>query len=164
VSIFQKLNLGVSGALKFACIAEPVIVSTRIIVSKARLADVMRCSTFRCRIREVPAPVLKECTALATLSVRGNPITVEVLRESDGFREFDARRVAKCDKQVHSFNNQPSNSYLHLDTSTAVQLISSTFLGHFSLSDLGTRMDGLSSPGTQHEPSLSVCQAGSAWH
>jgi hypothetical protein len=48
----------------------------------------------------VPAEVLRGCTSLATLSLHGNPITIELFREADGFQEFNTRRCAKYDKQV----------------------------------------------------------------
>ena len=51
----------------------------------------------------MPAAVLRGCGALATLGLHGNPISVEQLRESDGFAEFNARRCAKHDKQVCTF-------------------------------------------------------------
>ncbi len=52
------------------------------------------------RLKGVPVAVLRNCGALATLTLHGNPVTVEQLRESDGFAEFNARRCAKHDKQV----------------------------------------------------------------
>ena len=53
-----------------------------------------------CRLGRVPSAILKGCTALARLSLHGNPITIEQLREADGFAEFNARRCAKADKQL----------------------------------------------------------------
>ncbi len=52
------------------------------------------------RLRGVPAEVLRGCSSLARLSLHGNPLTIEQLRAADGFREFNARRCARCDKQV----------------------------------------------------------------
>ncbi|CAL8464368.1 g3903 [Coccomyxa elongata] len=52
------------------------------------------------RLKAVPAAVLRGCRALATLGLHGNPVTVEELRASDGFAEFNARRCAKHDKQL----------------------------------------------------------------
>lgn len=52
------------------------------------------------RLKGMPAAVLRGCGALATLGLHGNPVTLEQLRESDGFAEFNARRCAKHDKQV----------------------------------------------------------------
>ena len=52
------------------------------------------------RLRGVPGEILKGCASLARLSLHGNPLTMEQLRTSDGFQEFDARRCASADKQV----------------------------------------------------------------
>ena len=52
------------------------------------------------RLREVPGEILKGCSSLARLSLHGNPLTIEQLRSSEGFREFNARRCASADKQV----------------------------------------------------------------
>ena len=52
------------------------------------------------RLRHLPSAILKGCTALARLSLHGNPITLEQLREADGWAEFKARRCAKADKQL----------------------------------------------------------------
>ena len=48
----------------------------------------------------MPPAVLRGCVSLATLSLHSNPITVETLRATEGFREFDARRCQKHDKQA----------------------------------------------------------------
>ena len=52
------------------------------------------------RLQGVPAEVLRGCSSLARLSLHGNPLTIEQLRAADGFQEFNARRCARCDKQV----------------------------------------------------------------
>ncbi|KAL4437121.1 hypothetical protein ABPG75_004260 [Micractinium tetrahymenae] len=52
------------------------------------------------RLKAVPPAVLAGCSSLATLSLHGNPLTAEQLRETPGFAEFDERRRAKYDKQV----------------------------------------------------------------
>eukprot|EP00887_Chlorella_sp_A99_P005295 scaffold1.g5295.t1 len=52
------------------------------------------------RLRQVPSELLSGCTSLATLSLHGNPITAEVLRETPGYQEYDARRRAKYSKQI----------------------------------------------------------------
>lgn len=54
----------------------------------------------RCRLRSVPPAVLTGCSALATLSLHGNPLTAEELRETPGWAQFDERRRAKYDKQA----------------------------------------------------------------
>ena len=53
-----------------------------------------------CRLQEVPGEILRECQALQTLNLHHNPLTIEKLRETRDYREFDARRRAKYDKQV----------------------------------------------------------------
>ncbi|KAL4424792.1 hypothetical protein ABPG77_000832 [Micractinium sp. CCAP 211/92] len=52
------------------------------------------------RLKAVPPAILTGCSSLATLSLHGNPLTIEQLRETPGFAEFDERRRAKYDKQV----------------------------------------------------------------
>ncbi|XP_024537594.1 LRR repeats and ubiquitin-like domain-containing protein At2g30105 isoform X1 [Selaginella moellendorffii] len=51
-------------------------------------------------LKEFPASILKGCGELNSLDLHGNPITIEALREIDGWEEFDARRKAKYDKQM----------------------------------------------------------------
>lgn len=48
----------------------------------------------------MPPAILTGCSSLATLSVHGNPLTAERLRETPGYAAFDERRRAKYDKQV----------------------------------------------------------------
>ena len=50
----------------------------------------------------MPAALLTGCSALATLSLHGNSLTVEQLRDTPGWAEFDARRRAKYDKQARA--------------------------------------------------------------
>ncbi|KAI3433885.1 hypothetical protein D9Q98_003687 [Chlorella vulgaris] len=52
------------------------------------------------RLRTVPPALLSGCPALATLSLHGNPLTAEELREVPGWLQFDERRRTKYDKQV----------------------------------------------------------------
>jgi hypothetical protein len=52
------------------------------------------------RLRGLPPALLTGCAALATLSLHGNPLTAEQLRETPGWAQFDERRRAKYDKQV----------------------------------------------------------------
>jgi hypothetical protein len=59
----------------------------------------------------VPAAILRGCASLATLSLHGNPLTVEQLRDGDGWAEFDARRRAKHDKQLSMQVMQPSAGF-----------------------------------------------------
>eukprot|EP00899_Mesostigma_viride_P008099 jgi/Mesvir1/17290/Mv07692-RA.1 len=51
-------------------------------------------------LEAVPGSILRGCTSLHTLSVHGNQITIEQLREVDGWGEFDARRRLKYDRQL----------------------------------------------------------------
>ena len=60
-----------------------------------------------CRLREVPGEILKGCSLLARLSLHGNPLTLEQLRSSEGFRDFNARRCASADKQVEYHEGFP---------------------------------------------------------
>lgn len=52
------------------------------------------------RIAIVPEALLAACTELHTLSLRGNPITMEQLRDVAGFSAFDKRRRGKLDKAL----------------------------------------------------------------
>uniref|UniRef100_A0A1D2A1G5 Ubiquitin-like domain-containing protein n=2 Tax=Auxenochlorella protothecoides TaxID=3075 RepID=A0A1D2A1G5_AUXPR len=54
------------------------------------------------RIQAVPPAVLRDCGALRTLSLHDNPITVEELRNTEGWAAHDARRRQKHDKQLGS--------------------------------------------------------------
>lgn len=58
------------------------------------------------RLRAVPEAILRGCASLATLSLHGNAITVDQLRETPGWAEFDGRRKAKYDKQVGGLEEQ----------------------------------------------------------
>lgn len=59
-----------------------------------------------CRLRAVPEPILAGCSALATLSLHGNPLTAEALRQAPGWRQFDERRRQKYDKQVRRWRER----------------------------------------------------------
>lgn len=52
------------------------------------------------RLRSIPAEVLRGCCSLRELLFHDNPLTMEQLRDTPGFEEYDARRRAKHDKQV----------------------------------------------------------------
>mmetsp|Transcript_13412 Transcript_13412/g.28686 ORF Transcript_13412/g.28686 Transcript_13412/m.28686 type:complete len:447 (+) Transcript_13412:109-1449(+) len=54
----------------------------------------------RNRMSSLPAALLASCTSLWSLALGSNPITLEGLRGTPGFTDFDARRRAKCDKQL----------------------------------------------------------------
>lgn len=47
-----------------------------------------------------PGEVLRRCAELATLGLHGNELTVEDLRQVDGWPAFDERRRRKLDKQL----------------------------------------------------------------
>jgi Leucine-rich repeat (LRR) protein len=51
-------------------------------------------------IAAVPGEVLRFCENLQTLALHGCPITAAALEATDGFAEFEARRVRKWDKAV----------------------------------------------------------------
>ncbi|KAI5076089.1 hypothetical protein GOP47_0008154 [Adiantum capillus-veneris] len=51
-------------------------------------------------LKTFPNEVLKGCLELATLSLHGNELTVEYLRQLEGWAEFDIRRRAKHSKQL----------------------------------------------------------------
>lgn len=50
----------------------------------------------------VPIALLRDATALAELSLRDNPLTLESLRTRDGWDAFDARRKKRADKALES--------------------------------------------------------------
>lgn len=52
------------------------------------------------RIARFPTAVLKECGELHTLDVRDNPVTMQQLRETPGYKQFEERRKMKLDKIV----------------------------------------------------------------
>lgn len=52
------------------------------------------------RLRDIPPEVLRGCRSLRDLQCHDNPLTMERLRATPGFDEYDARRRAKHDKQV----------------------------------------------------------------
>ncbi|KAG2451291.1 hypothetical protein HYH02_003897 [Chlamydomonas schloesseri] len=52
------------------------------------------------RIAAVPPHLLQDCASLAVLSLQDNPITADQLRSTPGFKDYDARRVALCNKQL----------------------------------------------------------------
>ena len=54
------------------------------------------------RLAEVPATILVGCTSLRSLDIHDNPVTIQQLRESEGWEVFDARRKAACDKLIDS--------------------------------------------------------------
>ncbi|GBG91496.1 hypothetical protein CBR_g52452, partial [Chara braunii] len=51
-------------------------------------------------LTSVPSEVLQGCAELCTLLLHGNPLTVEELRQVEGWQAFDERRKAKYGKQL----------------------------------------------------------------
>ncbi len=60
------------------------------------------------RVAAIPPGLLHGMSSLWLLQLGGNPLTIEQLRESDGYASLDARRRARATKQVrassHSWN------------------------------------------------------------
>eukprot|EP00192_Tetraselmis_astigmatica_P015576 CAMPEP_0117683326 /NCGR_PEP_ID=MMETSP0804-20121206/20315_1 /TAXON_ID=1074897 /ORGANISM="Tetraselmis astigmatica, Strain CCMP880" /LENGTH=149 /DNA_ID=CAMNT_0005493861 /DNA_START=29 /DNA_END=479 /DNA_ORIENTATION=- len=54
------------------------------------------------RLTGVPPAILVGCTSLRSLDIHDNPVTIQQLRESEGWAQFDARRRAACDKLIDS--------------------------------------------------------------
>jgi hypothetical protein len=54
------------------------------------------------RVPSVPAELLAGCSALHALALHDNPITADQLRSTPGFAEYEARRRARCDKQLEA--------------------------------------------------------------
>ena len=69
----------------------------RTVVASTRLCNT---SLHARRVAAVSPRILRECASLATLLLQDNPLTADQLRDSEGFGEYNARRLAKCDKQV----------------------------------------------------------------
>ncbi|KAI3770809.1 hypothetical protein L6452_01953 [Arctium lappa] len=51
-------------------------------------------------LKSLPSTLLKNCTNLSTLDLHGTEITMDVLREFEGWESFDERRVLKHSKQL----------------------------------------------------------------
>lgn len=52
------------------------------------------------RVAALPAGLLEGCASLATLQLHNNPISLEQLRATPGFGVYEARRVARTNKQL----------------------------------------------------------------
>eukprot|EP00803_Ostreobium_quekettii_P006112 evm.model.scf_1503.4 EVM.evm.TU.scf_1503.4 scf_1503:18179-19369(+) len=61
-------------------------------------------------VASVPEGVLRYCTALQTLSLRENPITIEQLQATPGYDLFEKRRREKVDKAIASGVMMGSNA------------------------------------------------------
>ena len=51
-------------------------------------------------ITTLPPGLLTGCSSLATLGVHANPITVQQLRETEGFAVYEERRRSRTSKQI----------------------------------------------------------------
>ncbi|KAL4572597.1 hypothetical protein LXL04_019377 [Taraxacum kok-saghyz] len=51
-------------------------------------------------LKSLPLTLLKNCTQLSTLNLHGTEITIDMLREFEGWESFDERRVQKHSKQI----------------------------------------------------------------
>lgn len=47
-----------------------------------------------------PSEILVECHALRTLSLNGNPMNMEMLEATQGYKEFEERRREKASKAI----------------------------------------------------------------
>ena len=63
------------------------------------------------RLTGLPSEVLRCCGSLRQLDVHDNPVTVQQLRQADGWAEFDVRRKAACDKLIESRAMPGSKSF-----------------------------------------------------
>jgi Leucine-rich repeat (LRR) protein len=54
------------------------------------------------RITTVPAAMLTECCELHTLSLRNNAITMQQMRELEGFGDYAERRKKRLDKGLNA--------------------------------------------------------------
>lgn len=50
----------------------------------------------------IPQRVLDNCERLSELSLKNNAVTVEELRELDGWQKYNERRVSRADKILES--------------------------------------------------------------
>ncbi|KAK9807010.1 hypothetical protein WJX72_010701 [[Myrmecia] bisecta] len=95
-------------------LAELDLASNRLEVLPEGLASLQALRTIVLdsnRLRHIPAAIFRRCSALATVSVHLNPLTVEQLREMDGFAEFGVRLRAKYEKQMEMRVMAPSNGF-----------------------------------------------------
>ncbi|KAJ7956449.1 LRR domain containing protein [Quillaja saponaria] len=53
-------------------------------------------------VKQIPLNLLKECKALQSIALHGNPISMDQFQQMEGFQEFEARRRKKFDKQIDS--------------------------------------------------------------
>jgi len=53
-------------------------------------------------IRLIPSEIFVECRSLRTLSLNENPINIETLEATEGYKEFEKRRREKANKAISS--------------------------------------------------------------
>lgn len=53
-------------------------------------------------LNQMPLNLLRECKSLQTISLHGNPISMDQFQQMDGFKDFETRRKQKFDKQIDS--------------------------------------------------------------
>eukprot|EP01026_Neomeris_dumetosa_P044317 TRINITY_DN3729_c0_g1_i2.p1 TRINITY_DN3729_c0_g1~~TRINITY_DN3729_c0_g1_i2.p1 ORF type:complete len:278 (-),score=26.65 TRINITY_DN3729_c0_g1_i2:511-1344(-) len=70
--------------------------------SLGRLSKLKKLKLDRNSIGQVPTQILVGCVSMHTLSLHYNPITMEVLKSTEGFDEFENRRKSKFDKIIGS--------------------------------------------------------------
>ena len=71
---------------------------TRIPVDLAKLERLRIIVAENNMIDSLPSEIMLYCENLQTISLHGNPLTLEKLEETKGYAEFEARRKAKWDK------------------------------------------------------------------
>ena len=72
---------------------------------------IVKLPPLACRVQSIHARVLRECEALSTLKLQDNPLTIEVFREGDGFKEFDERRRSKYSRQMEMRVMRPEEGF-----------------------------------------------------
>ncbi|RAL49965.1 unnamed protein product [Cuscuta campestris] len=53
-------------------------------------------------LKQLPPDLLQKCKILQSISLHGNPISMDQFQQMEGFQEFEARRKKKIDKQIDS--------------------------------------------------------------
>ena len=93
------LELGSCAALEEVDLSRNRVTSLPASLFRAKALKVLAADA-NCIPRAGIPPQLLRAPALHTLSLHGNPCTIEELREIDGYAELDARRRAKADKVI----------------------------------------------------------------
>jgi Leucine-rich repeat (LRR) protein len=92
-------DLGTCGALEELVLNQNSITALPASLAKCEGLKVLAADANSICSAGIPPPLLR-APSLHTLSLHGNPCTIEELREIDGYAELDARRRAKADKVV----------------------------------------------------------------